>query len=75
MSSPMSLAFYKQKKMLGAEMLGILIYGEKFRNSNLGPFDQLLDLVCPLSNRMGILGVPHGDFGDFRNPNQHFSIS
>ena len=31
-------------------------------------FDQMLELVCPLSNRMGILGVPHGDFGDLSNP-------
>ena len=50
--------------VLGTEMPGILIYSLKFHNSNLGLFDQQLELVCPLSNRMGIFGVPHGDFGD-----------
>ena len=29
----------------------------------LGLFDQLLELVCPLSNRMGILGFPMGILG------------
>ena len=35
----------------------VFLYKQKFHNSNLGLFDQLLELVCPLSNGMGILGI------------------
>ena len=65
---------FTSKKNVGGREAGYSYISRNFIIPILS-FDQMLELVCPLSNRMGILGVPHGDFGDLSNPIQHFLLA
>ena len=62
MSSPMSLAFYKQKKCWG-QRCWVFLYKQKFHNSNLGLLTSCLNWYVRYAIGWGFWGSPWGFWG------------